>query len=110
MKLSTSAIIARNTPWSGLNHSEPYEAGWADQAIVFIRALKAPAGKPGVAHVEISGDGMRWVREGTSFDLPAAEDAVTFAKVSHFGTWLRIAAEIPGESTQTLLITLHLKS
>lgn len=109
MKLSTSAIVARNSEWSGLNHSEPYEAGWAAEAIVFVRALKAPRGEPGRAHVEISADGMTWVRDGTSFDLPGEKDAVTFARVVHFGTWLRIAAEIPDHSTQTLLVTLHLK-
>lgn len=109
MKLSTSAIVARNSEWSGLNHSEPYEAGWAAEAIVFVRALKAPLGRPGRAHVEISADGMTWVRDGTTFDLPAEKDAVTFARIAHFGTWLRIAAEIPDDGTQTLLVTLHLK-
>lgn len=109
MKLSTSAIVARNTEWTGLKHSEPYEAGWASEAIVFVRALKPPRGGPGLAHVEISPDGMWWVREGTSFDLPADQDSTTFARIRHFGTWLRIAAEIPDDNAQTLLVTLHLK-
>lgn len=113
MKLSTSAIVARNTEWTGLSHTEPYEAGWADEAIVFVRALKAPGGATrggaGQGHVEISADGMTWLREGTSFELPQDKDATTFAKVSHFGTWLRIAADIPDGGAQTLLVTLHLK-
>jgi hypothetical protein len=109
MNLSTSAIVARNTEWSGLRHTEPYEAGWATEAIVFVRALKAPRGGAGRAHVEISGDGMTWVRDGTSFDLPQEKDAVTFARIAHFGSWLRIAADIPDDGIQTLLVTLHLK-
>lgn len=109
MRQSTSAIVARNREWVGLNHSEPYEAGWAEEAIFFVRALKSPRGTAALAHVEISADGMRWVREGTSFELPTELDAVTFARVSHFGTWLRIAAEIPDDGAQTLLVTLHLK-
>ena len=39
--------------------------------------------------VQISADGFNWVDEGTVFDLPAENDAVTFCKVRHFGGWLQ---------------------
>lgn len=110
MRMSTTAIVARNNLWSGKSHSEPYEAGWAESAIVFVRALKPGAGKAGRAFVEISPDGVNWVREGTTFDLPTLHNGVAFARVSHFGNWLRLAGEFPEDSALTVLVTLHLKS
>ncbi|HEY0920118.1 MAG TPA: hypothetical protein VGD93_12975, partial [Devosia sp.] len=67
-------------------------------------------GKPGRAHVEISPDGMRWVREGTSFELPSERDAIAFARVSQFGNWLRLACDFEAGSSLRVLVTLHLKS
>lgn len=110
MRMSTTAIVARNAAWSGKSHTEPYEAGWAESAIVFVRALKAGTGQAGRAFVEISPDGMNWVREGTAFDLPTGRDDVAFARVGHFGNWLRIAGEFAEGSALTVLVTLHLKS
>ena len=61
---SQAAVVARNETWTGQAATEPYEAGWAREAIVFVRALKA-AGAAGRAHVELSPDGMNWAAEGT---------------------------------------------
>jgi len=106
---SHTAIVARNERWSGRAATEPYEAGWASEAMIFVRALAAASGDVGRARVEISPDGMRWVAEGTTFPLPAAPDAVTFARVAHFGNWLRIAADMPDGGAVTVLVTIHLK-
>ena len=109
---STTAIIARNVTWRGAAATEPYEAGWAREAVVFVRSLKpSPASQDGIqARIEISPDGMRWVAEGTEFPLPAAQDAVTFARISHFGNWLRVAADLPEGAELTVLVALHLKA
>jgi len=106
---SLTAIVARNENWSGESATEPYEAGWAKEAIVFVRALKAPVGPLAKVRVEISADGMHWCAEGSEFDLPAAKDAVTFQRLSHFGNFLRIAATLPTGSQITVLVALHLK-
>jgi hypothetical protein len=105
-----TAIIARNETWTGEAATEPYECGWAKEAILFVRALRTPKGKLPKARVEISADGMHWVPEGSSFDLPAAKDAVTFQRVGHFGSFLRIAVELPESAEITVLVTLHLKA
>lgn len=110
MRTSTSAIVARNETWMGEAATEPYEAGWANEAIIFVRSLKTPSGPQVRARVEISPDGMNWAPEGTEFPLPESQDAVTFARVSHFGTWLRLAATLPDNSVNTVLVTIHLKS
>lgn len=109
MRMSTTAVVARNVTWSGAGHSEPYEAGWAETALIFVRALRPAEGLAGTAHVEISPDGMHWTREGTQFDLPTQQDALAFARIRHFGNWLRLAYDFPDESALRVLVTLHLK-
>lgn len=110
MRMSNSAVVARNVVWSGQAQTEPYEAGWANDAVIFVRALKEGVGPAGRAFVEISPDGMNWAREGTVFDLPTAKNGVTFARVTRFGNWLRLASELPDGSALTVLVTMHFKS
>lgn len=105
-----TAVIARNESWTGAAATEPYEAGWAKEAIVFVRALREPKGSLPQARIEISADGMHWAPEGSAFELPAQRDAVTFQRLSHFGNFLRVAAELPDGAEITVLVTLHLKA
>lgn len=105
-----TAVVARNETWTGTSATEPYEAGWAKEAIVFVRALKDPKGPLPKARVEISADGMNWCAEGSEFDLPTVKDAVVFQRLSHFGNFLRITAALPEGSEITVLVTLHLKA
>ncbi len=105
-----TAIVARNEVWTGECATEPYEAGWAKEAIVFVRALKPPMGTLPKARIEISADGIHWVPEGSQLDLPATENAVTFQRLSHFGNFVRMAATLPEGSEITLLVALHLKA
>lgn len=105
-----TAIVARNEHWTGTAVTEPFEAGWAREAIFFVRALKAPHGPQPDVFVEISSDGMHWLPEGTSVPLPEAKDACVAARVSHFGNWLRLRATFADGASTTLLATLHLKA
>ncbi|MGO4174771.1 hypothetical protein [Bosea sp. TAF32] len=105
-----TAVVARNETWTGTSATEPYEAGWAKEAIVFVRALKDPEGSLPKARIEISADGMHWCHEGSEFALPAAKDAVTCQRLSHFGNFLRVAATLPDGAAVTVLVTLHLKA
>ncbi|GLS32499.1 hypothetical protein SAMN04488498_12240 [Mesorhizobium albiziae] len=107
---NTTAIVARNERWSGAAASEPLEAGWAREAVIFVRALKTPKGTQPKARVEISPDGMRWVAEGTEVSMPAEEGGITVLRVKHFGNWLRVAANFTPGSECTVLVTLHLKA
>ncbi len=107
---SQSAVIARNETWRGQVFTEPYEAGWAREAVVFVTALANATGPAGTAHLEISPDGMRWAREGTSFTLPTTKDSIAFARASHFGNWLRLAVEMPATAELVALVTIHSKA
>ena len=106
---SQAAVVARNETWIGQAATEPYEAGWAREAIVFVRALKS-SGAAGRAHVELSPDGMNWVSEGTTFALPSDANKVTYARVAQFGNWLRVRAELPEGSSVTVVVTIHAKA
>jgi hypothetical protein len=105
-----TAIVARNDKWSGRAASEPYEAGWAREAVIFVRALKAPVGPMPAARVEISPDGIHWLPEGTMVQLPAEKDGLAAARLTGFGNWLRLAAEFEPGAEITVLVTLHLKA
>jgi hypothetical protein len=106
VRRSYNAVVERNVAWSGAFSSEPYEAGWAGEALFFITALKG--GCPGgQARVQISADGMRWVDEGTVMSLPVELGATTHCKVAHFGNWLRLAGE--AAHSVTVLVTVSLK-
>jgi hypothetical protein len=105
-----AAVVCRNERWTGSAATEPYECGWAREAILFVRALKPPQLPPGTtARVQISPDGMNWADEGTEVPLPDLENQLRFARVAHFGGWLRLAAALPEGAEITLLVTIHLK-
>jgi hypothetical protein len=111
IRQSYTAVVERNTVWSGPFATEPYEAGWAAEAIFFVRALEAhgvPAGA--AARVQISPDGIRWCDEAAGLPLPTEAGAAGFVRVGHFGAWLRLAGELPEGARLTVIVYLVLKS
>jgi hypothetical protein len=107
---SYTAVVERSEPLSGEFATEPYEAGWAREALIFIRILEDTDGSPTVrARVQISPDGLHWVDEGTQF--PAIEQAgVYFVRVREFGTWLRVAGRVEPTGTEArALVYIALK-
>jgi hypothetical protein len=124
LRESQTAVIARNETWQGEVATEPYEAGWATEAVIFIRALAlrsgsgawvsqtAASGAPSArvqARVQLSADGMRWIDEGSLVELPGDTAQDSFVRVRHFGNWLRVAAELPEGFAIKALVTIHLK-
>ena len=110
LKRSHTATIARNELWTGEVATEPYEAGWAREAIFFVRALDAGGSLAGAAaQVQISPDGIHWVDEGTTFGLPDRSGAVTFGRVAQFGGWLRLRSRVPEGATLRVIAALALK-
>ena len=105
-----TAVVTRNERWTGDAASEPYEAGWAREAVFFIRALKQPVGASPKAWVEMSPDGMHWVREGSEFQMPGQKDAIAVARLTCFGNWLRVATQFAPGAQSTVLVTIHLKA
>ena len=106
-----TAIVARNEPWAGEAASEPYECGWAREAIVWWRVLAVDGPvAPIEARVQISPDGMRWVDEGALIRLEAKPEALGFARVAHFGNFLRLATRLPPGLVCKTIVAITLKA
>jgi len=109
MQESHTAVIERNITWQGPFATEPYETAWASEAIFFVRTLAAEQLPPGtVARVQISPDGMHWCDEGSTLTLPTSA-GIGFARVRHFGGWLRLVGEVPAGANVTVIVYLVLK-
>jgi hypothetical protein len=110
MRRSHTAVVERNRVWSGLFETEPYEVAWATEGIIFVRTLEASGlVDEAQARIQISPDGMHWCDEGTTIEL-SSEPAVIFAKVSHFGGFLRLTGELPGGAELRVIVYLALKA
>ena len=108
VRQSYTAIVERNREFAGTFATEPYECGWAAEAIFYVRKLETQGTVAGThVRVQISPDGMHWCDEGTTFALTDAE--VDFCKVSHYGNWLRLAGDMPQGASITALVALCLK-
>lgn len=109
MKQSHTTVLERNTEWKGQFETEPYEAGWANEAIFFARVLEASAEYIDAdAQVEISPDGIHWANEWSTLSIDA-EGGTTYCRVSHFGNWLRLTGELPEGESVKVLVYLVLK-
>ncbi len=110
MRQSHTAVIERNTSWSGRIETEPYEAGWASEAMFFVRILEPRTGSAPVSlAVQISPDGIHWCNEGTVLPLDTAA-ALSWCRVSQFGTWLRLAGRLPRDMSLKVMVYIQLKA
>ena len=109
LRESYTAIVERSETLRGSFATEPYECGWAGEAIFFVRILERAVNLEGVTlHVQISPDGIRWCDEGTAITL--GEEEVAFGKVAHFGNWLRLSGRLPHGASMSAIIALSLKA
>lgn len=103
--------VERNIRWDGHFETDSAETAWATEAIFFVRALNVEGDLTGtICRVQISPDGIHWCDEGTTFELPTKPDGVTFARLSHFGGWLRLIGETPADNAITVIVYLVLKA
>lgn len=102
LKYSHTYVWELNGAWEGAFSTEPYEAPWASEAVLFVRTLESSGLAAGEARVEISPDGIHWCDEGTRLPLAPAP-GLTFCRVSRFGGWLRLAGELPAGASMKVL-------
>lgn len=97
MKMFNAAHIEVKKDFTGDFQTNPYEAGWADEALFFIHVERLSGNQPTlVAAVEISHDGVHWAKEGTSSEV-ITRQGLHFIRVRHFGNWLRLDCNIGGQ-------------
>jgi hypothetical protein len=105
-----TAIIERNVDWADGSVSEPYEVGWAREAILFARVLADDEGDGACrAHVQLSPDGQHWTDCDDVLDMPATTKRLGMVRLSHFGNWIRLRVAADASATRRVLVTLHLK-
>ena len=108
VRQSYTVVVERNRVFRGEFATEPYECGWASEAIFYVRKLDIAGELVGSAlRVQISPDGIRWCDEGSIVTLTDAE--VDFVKVHHFGSWLRLAGDWTAGASAKLIVALALK-
>lgn len=109
LRRSHTTVLERDGTWSGAFETEPCEAGWASEVILFVRTLAATGPVDTLsAKVQISPDGMHWCDEGTEVPLSGGP-GVTFGRVSHFGTYLRLAGRLPEGAELRVIVYVALK-
>ena len=97
---SYTAVVERAQPLTGEFATEPYEVGWAREALVFIHVREDNEERSKLHdRVQISPDGIHWVDEGTTFPV-IDRPGVYAAKIAHFGNWLRVAGQVDPEGAQ----------
>ncbi|MGH3740576.1 MAG: hypothetical protein ACRDT1_04485, partial [Micromonosporaceae bacterium] len=91
MKQTYTAVIERAEPVTGVLASEPYEAGWAEEALVFV---KVRTGLPDDAElavkVQISPDGIDWIDHHAGVEAAVRGAGLVSIPVRDFGNWLRV--------------------
>lgn len=109
MNEAYTAVIVRGERWRDGDESEPYEAPWARECVVFARTLESSETGENFAEVLISPDGIHWVAEGSKCPIPKVPGEVGFVKLSNFGHFLKLRAICSHASSRTVMITLALK-
>jgi hypothetical protein len=102
-----TVVLERMKEYGESFDTEPYEAGWASEAMFFVRIHEMAGTNVRMeSSVQVSVDGIEWIDEGTSFP-PIAAPGSWFVRVSRFGGWLRLRTRITGKSPR-VRTTVHL--
>jgi hypothetical protein len=106
---SYTAVVEKAQNVTGPFATEPYETGWAHEALIFLKTTRAAVGAGVAGRIQVSPDGIDWIDEGSSLP-PLAGEGMTFAKVAHFGSWLRVVGEVSGPAPGVdLMVYIALK-
>ena len=109
MRKSFTAVIERNKTAVADFETEPYEAGWASEALWFVRVMELSAGTVLTLIPQISPDGLFWCDQDRS-PLQISGSGLYSFSLREFGQWLRLRALVQGASPRTkLMIYLALK-
>ena len=106
MQTTYTSVLARRLRIDGDFVTLPYEAGWASEAVFFVQT----EGDHPVLEVavEVSPDGITWIRRGGPVEM-GADEAIVEVPVTTFGNWLRVTVRgSTPEAGARILIHVHL--
>ena len=82
--------------FSGRFETHPYEAGWADEALIFVMVEKTEGTPLFKGQVQLSQDGVHWV-DDDSLPVEFSGQGLHLIKVKpNFGNYIRLAADVEG--------------
>lgn len=104
MLTSATTLVERRTVLTADYGTHPYEAGWASEALFFVRTN---GDHPALTvRPQVSPDGIDWLDHGDAVTLPA-DAGLAKIGMAHFGTWVRLL--IAGASeTRPATVFVHL--
>ena len=105
MKMFNDSHLEVKKYFTGRFDTNPYEAGWADEAIFFIMVEKIKGEPVFTGQVQLSQDGVNWTDDGSS-PVTFSGMGMHLIKVQpNFGNYLRLAVNIEGGE---MFLNLHI--
>lgn len=87
MQNINTTVLARRVRISDSYTTHPYEAGWAQEGVIFVQTEgEHPTLTVGF---EVSPDGIHWIARPGEVSL-APDAAIIELPVTNFGNWLRL--------------------
>ncbi|WP_440710702.1 hypothetical protein [Herbiconiux sp. YIM B11900] len=105
MKTFSTSVIELRQPFENEVLTHPFECGWADEALFFVEVHDADEGTTLTLRVQLSADGIRWLDEGTEISTSGS----AFARVDHFGGFLRLAGSATDRDGATTPVTVSVR-
>lgn len=95
---------------NGVFFTEPYEAGWADEALAMVYVRECAGTPPRLElRAQISADGVRWLDHDTP-PLVLEQAGTSHLALARFGNWLRLAGTVsggPGDGSAAFVLDLY---
>jgi hypothetical protein len=110
VRRSFTAVIERNATFSADFETEPYESGWAIEALWFINVLEMHGASPTLTlQGQISPDGLCWC-DALAPSIQIDQPGLYSLPMTNFGNWLRVTGSVRGEGAAgRVIIYLALK-
>ena len=105
MKTFSTSVVELRQTFDSTIETHPYECGWADEAIFFVEIHDSAPDVRVTLRVQLSADGIRWIDEGTVLEV----GDVAYARVSHFGGFLRLSGTAIDGDEQVTPVTASVR-
>lgn len=105
MRSFYTSVVELRQEFEDVIETHPYECGWADEAIFFVEIHDCRDDVSVDLRVQISADGIRWMDEGTRIET----NGTAFARVTHFGGFLRLTGRAADADGRTSPIALSVR-
>ena len=110
LRRSHTAVIEKNETYTSGFETEPYECGWASEAVWFVRVMDIKGNGVALrAHAQVSPEGLTWC-DTDAAPIEMTQHGMKHMPLTNFGGWLRLRVEVEGAQPQVkILVYLVLK-